>query len=168
MKNVKQLPLPVLKTDIERIKFIYTNGRDSLFQQRYNNSPDWKSFDLIFNYNVSPILKKLPSISGWFKILKEHTGIKTIKTSYISVLDVKSSIDWHTDSINNDFNKSIITAISTKNSFIEFEDKKYYYKDGLSYIIRSGNKHRVLNLNDDIRITLCTTTGEDSNDYMVA
>ena len=66
------------------------------------------------------------------------------------------------------FKKSIITAISTKNSFIEFDDKKYYYKNGLSYIIRSGNKHRVLNLNDDIRITLCTTTGEDNNDHMVA
>ena len=168
MKNIKQLPLPVLNADIEKIKFIYINGRNSLFQQRYAYSPDWKSFDLISNYNVSPILQKLPSISNWFKLLKEHTGVKTIKTSYISVLDVKSSIDWHTDSINNDFNKSIITAISTKNSFIEFDDKKYYYKNGLSYIIRSGNKHRVLNLNDDIRITLCTTTGEDNNDHMVA
>lgn len=168
MKNVKQLPLPILKADIKKIKFIYINGRDSLFQQRYGNSPDWKSFDLISNYNVSPILQKLPSISNWFKLLKEHTGVKVIKTSYISVLDIKSSIDWHTDSTNKDFNKSIITAISTKNSFIEFENEKYFYKDGLSYIIRSGNKHRVLNLNDDMRITLCTTTGEDNNDHMVA
>ena len=95
------------------------------------------------------------------RLLKEHTNIRVIKNSYISILIQKSSIDWHVDSTNKDFNKSIITAISTTNSFIEFEDAKYYYKDGYSYIIRSGNSHRVLNLNDDIRITLCTTPEGD-------
>ena len=161
MKNVKQIPLPILETDIDKIKFLYTNGKNSLFKQRYDKSPGWKSFDIIRNYSSSPLLKKLPCISNWIKILKEHTNIRVVKHSYISVLEVKSSIDWHTDSDNKDFNKSIITAISTKDSFIEFKDKRYFYKDGYSYIIRSGNEHRVLNLNNDIRITLCTTPEED-------
>tara|TARA_Y100000401_G_C8192675_1_gene159519 strand:- start:65 stop:571 length:507 start_codon:yes stop_codon:yes gene_type:complete len=161
MKNVKQLPLPILEADINKIKFLYTNGRDSLFKQRYDKSPGWRSFDIIKEYSSSPLLQKLPFITNWIKLLKEHTNIRVIKNSYISILIQKSSIDWHVDSTNKDFNKSIITAISTTNSFIEFEDAKYYYKDGYSYIIRSGNSHRVLNLNDDIRITLCTTPEGD-------
>tara|TARA_B100000029_G_scaffold452721_1_gene478098 strand:+ start:201 stop:707 length:507 start_codon:yes stop_codon:yes gene_type:complete len=161
MKNVKQLPLPILEADINKIKFLYTNGRDSLFKQRYDKSPGWRSFDIIKEYSSSPLLQKLPFITNWIKLLKEHTNIRVIKNSYISILIQKSSIDWHIDSTNKDFNKSIITAISTTNSFIEFEDAKYYYKDGYSYIIRSGNSHRVLNLNDDIRITLCTTPEGD-------
>ena len=161
MKNVKQLPLPILEADINKIKFLYTNGRDSLFKQRYDKSPGWRSFDIIKEYSSSPLLQKLPFITNWIKLLKEHTNIRVIKNSYISILIQKSSIDWHVDSTNKDFNKSIITAISTTNSFIEFEDAKYYHKDGYSYIIRSGNSHRVLNLNDDIRITLCTTPEGD-------
>jgi len=161
MKNVKQLPLPILEADINKIKFLYTNGRDSLFKQRYDKSPGWRSFDIIKEYSSSPLLQKLPFITNWIKILKEHTNIKVIKNSYISILLEKSSIDWHVDSDNKDYNKSIITAISTTNSFIEFEDAKYSYKDGYSYLIRSGNSHRVLNLNDDIRITLCTTPEGD-------
>ena len=56
---------------------------------------------------------------------------------------------------------TLISSIITFETFIEFKDKRYFYKDGYSYIIRSGNEHRVLNLNNDIRITLCTTPEED-------
>ena len=38
---------------------------------------------------------------------------------------------------------------------------KYTYKNGYSYIFRAGFSHRVLNLNDDLRITLCTTPEEN-------
>ena len=53
MKNVKQLPLPILEADINKIKFLYTNGRDSLFKQRYDKSPGWRSFDIIKEYSSS-------------------------------------------------------------------------------------------------------------------
>ena len=38
---------------------------------------------------------------------------------------------------------------------------KYTYEDGYSYIFRSGISHRILNFNDDLRITLCTTPEEN-------
>ena len=87
---------------------------------------------------------------------------KGIKSSYISVLDPKSSIPWHKDMSSDVFCKSFLTSIKTENSFIEFEgDRKYTYKPGFSYVIRSANNHRILNLSDDIRITLCTTPTEN-------
>ena len=69
MKNVKQLPLPILEADINKIKFLYTNGRDSLFKQRYDKSPGWRSFDIIKEYSSSPLLQKLPFITNWIKLL---------------------------------------------------------------------------------------------------
>ena len=58
-----------------------------------------------------------------------------------------------------------ITSLVTDNSFIEFEeDKKYTYKTGYSYLIKSGVKHRILNLNDSNRYTLCVTP--EDNPYV--
>jgi hypothetical protein len=60
------------------------------------------------------------------------------------------------------FSNSFLTSIKTEKSFIEFEnDKKYTYNQGYSYVIRSAIKHRILNLSDDIRITICTTPTEN-------
>ena len=160
MNHIKQLPIPLLHSDINKIKFLYINGH-SLFHGRYLNNPDWKSFNLITEFSVSPFLEKLPFISSWFKESKEYTGIRNIRTSYISILEKKSSIDWHVDSTNDNFHKTILTSINTKKSFIQFEDIKYSYKEGYSYVIRSGIDHRVCNLNNDIRIMLCTTPEEN-------
>ena len=46
MTYCKQIPLPLLDTDIDKIKFFYTNGY-KIFQQRQQHNPYWKSFDLI-------------------------------------------------------------------------------------------------------------------------
>ena len=52
-------------------------------------------------------------------------------------------------------------TLSTDDSFIEFEnDKKYTYKTGYSYLIRSGS-HRIFNLSDKNRYTLCVTPEEN-------
>ena len=57
-----------------------------------------------------------------------------------------------------DFNKSIITAISTTNSFIEFEDgSKDTYKMGYCYNTRFGVRHRVINGSEQIRV-MCMIT----------
>ena len=82
---------------------------------------------------------------------------------YISILLPKSSIPWHVDMQDiSYFNKAILTSLSTKNSFIEFEnDVKYVYKTGYSYLIKSGVKHRILNLSDQNRIMICTTPKEN-------
>ena len=158
--HIKQIPLPILRADINKIKFLYVNGQ-SLFKERVLENSNWKSFDIINNYSVSPFLKKLPCISSWFKDLKDFTGIKNIKHSYISILDKKSSIDWHADALSDNFHPAVLSSISTEKSFIEFEDTKYYYKEGYSYLIRSGIRHRLLNLNNDIRIVLCSTPEEN-------
>ena len=60
------------------------------------------------------------------------------------------------------YSNSIITSISTANSFIEFEnDKQYHYREGYSYLIKSGVKHRIMNLSDEYRVTLCLTPKEN-------
>ena len=156
----KQIPIPILDIDITKIKSLYTKGYH-LFNVRYHANPYWRSFDIIKEFEISPILVRFPSITSWFASIKKYTGITKIKHSYISVLDGKHSIPWHSDSINQDFNKSFITAISTKNSFIELNDVKYSYEDGYSYIFKSGIRHRIINFNDDLRITLCTTPEEN-------
>ena len=86
---------------------------------------------------------------------------KTIKNCYISILKPKCAIPWHTDSSNENFNLSFITSIDTDKSFLEIDNIKDTYKKGYSYVFRSGFSHRVLNLNDDLRITLCTTPEEN-------
>lgn len=160
MTYCKQIPLPLLDTDIDKIKFFYTNGY-KIFQERQLNNPYWKSFDLIKDEHTSPVCQNLTGITDWLALIKKHTGIAKIKHCYISILAAKCSIPWHTDSTNENFNSSFITSISTEKSFIEFDNIKYTYRKGYSYVFRSGVSHRVLNLNDDLRITLCTTPEEN-------
>ncbi len=156
MTYCKQIPLPVLEADIEKIKFFYKNGY-KLFSERQIDNPYWKSFNLITNSKISPVSQNLKCITSWLKLIQEHTGIKNIKNCYISVLKPKCAIPWHTDAEGEKFTSSFITSISTDKSFLEVDNIKYTYKNGYSYIFRAGFSHRVLNLNDDLRITLCTT-----------
>jgi|TARA_R100000005_G_scaffold96318_1_gene82334 hypothetical protein len=160
MTYCKQIPLPVLEADIEKIKFFYKNGY-KLFSERQIDNPYWKSFNLITNSKISPVSQNLKCITSWLKLIQEHTGIKNIKNCYISVLKPKCAIPWHTDAEGEKFTSSFITSISTDKSFLEVDNIKYTYKNGYSYIFRAGFSHRVLNLNDDLRITLCTTPEEN-------
>ena len=43
--------------------------------------------------------------------------------------------------------------------------KKYTYKEGMSYIIKSGVEHRIFNLDEEPRLTLCVTP--EVNDHVV-
>ena len=160
MTYCKQIPLPVLQADIEKIKFFYKNGY-KLFSERQIDNPYWKSFNLITNSKISPVSQNLKCITSWLNLIQEHTGIKNIKNCYISVLKPKCAIPWHTDAECEKFTSSFITSISTDKSFLEVDNIKYTYKNGYSYIFRAGFSHRVLNLNDDLRITLCTTPEEN-------
>ena len=160
MTYCKQIPMPVLEADIEKIKFFYKNGY-KLFSERQIDNPYWKSFNLITNSKISPVSQNLKCITSWLKLIQEHTGIKNIKKCYISVLKPKCAIPWHTDADGEKFTSSFITSISTDKSFLEVDNIKYTYKNGYSYIFRAGFSHRVLNLNDDLRITLCTTPEEN-------
>ena len=160
MTYCKQIPLPVLEADIEKIKFFYKNGY-KLFSERQIDNPYWKSFNLITNSKISPVSQNLKCITSWLKLIQEHTGIKNVKNCYISVLKPKCAIPWHTDAEGEKFTSSFITSISTDKSFLEVDNIKYTYKNGYSYIFRAGFSHRVLNLNDDLRITLCTTPEEN-------
>ena len=160
MTYCKQIPLPVLQADIEKIKFFYKNGY-KLFSERQIDNPYWKSFNLITNSKISPVSQNLKCITSWLNLIQEHTGIKNIKNCYISVLKPKCAIPWHTDAEGEKFTSSFITSISTDKSFLEVDNIKYTYKNGYSYIFRAGFSHRVLNLNDDLRITLCTTPEEN-------
>ena len=160
MTYCKQIPLPVLEADIEKIKFFYKNGY-KLFSERQIDNPYWKSFNLITNSKISPVSQNLKCITSWLKLIQDHTGIKNIKNCYISVLKPKCAIRWHTDAEGEKFTSSFITSISTDKSFLEVDNIKYTYKNGYSYIFRAGFSHRVLNLNDDLRITLCTTPEEN-------
>ena len=160
MTYCKQIPLPVLQADIEKIKFFYKNGY-KLFSERQIDNPYWKSFNLITNSKISPVSQNLKCITSWLNLIQEHTGIKNIKNCYISVLKPKCAIPWHTDAEGEKFTSSFITSISTDKSFLEVDSIKYTYKNGYSYIFRAGFSHRVLNLNDDLRITLCTTPEEN-------
>ena len=160
MTYCKQIPLPVLEADIEKIKFFYKNGY-KLFSERQIDNPYWKSFNLITNSKISPVSQNLKCITSWLKLIQEHTGIKNIKNCYISVLKPKCAIPWHTDAEGEKFTSSFITSISTDKSFLEVDNIKYTYKNGYSYIFRAGFSHRVLNLNDDLRITLCTIPEEN-------
>ena len=160
MTYCKQIPLTVLEADIEKIKFFYKNGY-KLFSERQIDNPYWKSFNLITNSKISPVSQNLKCITSWLNLIQEHTGIKKIKNCYISVLKPKCAIPWHTDAEGEKFTSSFITSISTDKSFLEVDNIKYTYKNGYSYIFRAGFSHRVLNLNDDLRITLCTTPEEN-------
>ena len=157
--------IPILKFDLgdtDKLISLATKGK-KVFSTRYNLG-NWSSLSLIDDYKYSYLLKKeLPNLYQVFEQLNtEYTELKGIKSSYISVLAAKSSIPWHKDMSTDVFCDSFLTSVKTENSFIEFEnDKKYTYEPGYSYIIRSAIQHRILNLSDDIRITLCTTPTEN-------
>lgn len=157
--------IPVLqfnRGDIVKLIDLATRGK-KVFSKRYNLE-NWYSLPLIEDYKYSYLLKnELPYLWYTFDLLNNfYTEFKGIKSSYISVLDPKSSIPWHKDLSTDVFCDSFLTSIKTENSFIEFEgDKKYTYEPGFSYVIRSAINHRILNLSDDIRITICTTPTEN-------
>ena len=158
----KQIPIPILNIPYDKLVFLHDNLKH-LFLPRYKNNTSWQSFDLIVNGKQNTLLKHLSEITDWLELLVSNTGIKNIKHMYIAVLATYSQIPWHHDRQDYSFDKSFITALHTKKSFIEFcDDKKYLYKQGYSYIIRSGIDHKILNLNKSIRITLCTTPEENA------
>ena len=162
MINCKQIPLPKIENvDIHKLDYFFKLG-NNFFETRYGHEA-WKSFDLLKQSKPSPMLKHFPFIENWLQLCEKHTGIKNIKHCYLSVLSPKNQIPWHVDLSNEVvFCNSFITSLSTENSFIEFEnDKKYTYKTGHSYLIKSGVKHRILNLSDSYRYTLCITPEEN-------
>lgn len=141
-----------------------------MFAERYENAPYWKSFDLINNYKYSPMFKHFPKIKNWAELLVKRGNISQIITLYISVLAPRQQIPWHTDMNRPGFNKAFITALHCDNSFIEFkDDKKYFYKSGYSYALQTGTEHRIINMSDDYRITLCTIPKKEiENDPLAA
>lgn len=162
MTNCKQLPLPKLKVDnIDRVIHFFKLG-NHLFNQRYNDAPHWKSFDLIADGRHSPMLKHFPEILDWIEQLKKHTAIKNIENMYLAVLAPKQQIPWHKDMSRPGFHKAFITALQTNSSFIEFEEDKHYtYRESFSYALQTGVHHRIINTSDEYRITLCTTPKEN-------
>ena len=166
MTKCKEIAVPKLEgVDIQRVMYFYKLG-NHLFSERYFN-PHWKSFDLIHNSTISPMFKHFPAIEKWLEVVKRQNKIGTVKTLYLSILTPKNQIPWHVDKSDTEtFSPSFITAIKTDKSFIEFkDDKKYTYKEGMSYIIKSGVEHRIFNLNDEHRITLCVTP--EVNDHVL-
>ena len=170
MTNCKQLKIPTLDgVDIHKMIHFFKLG-NHLFAERYKDAPHWKSFDLIKNSGYSPMLKHFPIIVRWVEMLQREKFTSTIMTLYISVLAPKQQIPWHKDMRRPGFNKAFITSLQTENSFIEFkDDKKYYYKKGFSYALQTGTEHRIINMSDDYRITLCTLPSKEiKDDPMVA
>lgn len=170
MTNCKQLKLPLLEgVNIHKLIHFFKLGKH-LFTDRYSESPHWKSFDLISNTGYSPMFKHFPEIVKWSEMLQKKKFISKILTLYISVLAPRQQIPWHVDMDKLGFNKAFITALHIDDSFIEFkDDKKYFYKKGYSYALQTGIEHRIINMSDDYRITLCTSpTKELNNDTMVA
>ena len=162
MINCKQIPLPKLgKEDLQKIISFFTMGHH-LFDERYGHHA-WKSFDIVKEGNTSPMIKHFPSIVRWLITCRKHTAIRDIEHLYLSILMPRNQIPWHVDMQQTDiYANSIITSISTANSFIEFEnDKQYHYREGYSYLIKSGVKHRIMNLSDEYRVTLCLTPKEN-------
>ena len=161
MTCCKQIPIPVLNLSYNKLVFLHNNLKH-LFLPRYKNNTSWQSFDLISNGKQNSLLKHLLEITDWMELLNTSTGIKNIKHMYLAVLDSYSQIPWHHDRQDYNFDSSFITDLHTSKSFIEFvDDKKYLYKQGYSYVIRSGVDHKIFNLNKSIRITLCTTPEEN-------
>ena len=160
MTYCKQIPLPILNNvSIDKILFIYQNA-NKLWNIRYNHEP-WKSIDLITNGKDTRWLRQFSEINLWIHSLYKFTGIKDINNMYLSVLAPKNQISWHSDLTTDVFASTILTSLQTEHSFLEFEDKKYTYKHGYSYLLRTYNKHRIMNLSDKPRITLCTTPKEN-------
>ena len=111
------------------------------------------------------MLKHFPIIVRWVEMLQREKFTSKIMTLYVSVLAPRQQIPWHVDMNRPGFNKAFITSLHTDNSFIEFkDDKKYYYKKGYSYALQTGTEHRIINMSDDYRITLCTMPLKELND----
>ncbi len=168
MTNCKQIPLPKLgKQDLQKIISFFTMGHH-LFDERYGHHA-WKSFDIVKGGSTSPMIKHFPGIVKWLTTCSKHTAVRDIEHLYLSILMPRNQIPWHVDMQQADvYANSIITSISTANSFIEFEnDKQYRYREGYSYLIKSGVKHRIMNLSDEYRVTLCLTPKENPYADMV-
>jgi len=168
LTNCKQIPLPKLgKQDLQKIISFFTMGHH-LFDERYGHHA-WKSFDIVKGGSTSPMIKHFPSIVKWLTTCTKHTAVRDIEHLYLSILMPRNQIPWHVDMQQADvYANSIITSISTANSFIEFEnDKQYRYREGYSYLIKSGVKHRIMNLSDEYRVTLCLTPKENPYADMV-
>ena len=170
MTNCKQLKLPPLEgINIHKLIHFFKLG-NHLFSDRYSEAPHWKSFDLIKNTGHSPMFKHFPEIVKWSEMLQKKGYISKIMNLYISVLAPRQQIPWHVDMNRLGFNKAFITALHTDDSFIEFkDDNKYFYKKGLSYALQTGVEHRIINMSNDYRITLCTLPLKElKDDPMVA
>lgn len=162
MTYCKKIPIPKFNLeDLNKLIYLSTKGK-KVFSNRYNLN-NWNSLPIITNYKYSYLLEnELPNLLKSFEQLNSLDCFKGIKSSYISVLEPKSSIPWHKDLSTDVFCDAFLTSIKTTHSFIEFENnKKYYYEPGCSYIIRSAINHRILNLSNEIRITLCTLPTEN-------
>ena len=162
MTNCKQLQLRrLVDMDYDRLEHFFKLG-NHLFSNRYIDAPHWKSFDLFSDNKDSPILKHFPYIKHWLKMLETHNGLKSIKHVYLSVLAPKQQIPWHVDMQREGFNKAFITSLFTEDSVIEFKnDRKYTYKQGFSYLLQTGVEHRIINMSDRYRFTLCVTPEEN-------
>ena len=95
--------------------------------------------------------------------MKNIQGLKVLKIVTFLLFYQRIKFPWHVDLQNKDiFSPAAITSLVTDDSFIEFEDdKKYTYKLGHSYLIKSGNRHRIMNLSKTNRYTLCVTPEEN-------
>ena len=163
MTCCKEIPIPTLKispSELKRLEIFYRNAKRKVFVNRYNLQ-NWFSLSFVADEVESSIIQNFPSLEKWSKDIKK-SKFKGIKSSYLSVLEPKSSIPWHKDLSTDKFCAAFLTSIKTDKSFIEFRnDKKYTYKTGHSYVIRSAIEHRILNLSDETRYTLCTVTLEN-------
>ena len=91
------------------------------------------------------MLKHFPIIVRWVEMLQREKFTSKIMTLYVSVLAPRQQIPWHVDMNRPGFNK-------------------YYYKKGYSYALQTGTEHRIINMSDDYRITLCTMPLKELND----
>ena len=144
MTNCKQIPLPKLgKDDLQKIISFFSMG-NHLFNERYGHHA-WKSFDIITEGTASPMIRHFPGIIRWLTTCTKHTAIRSIDHLYLSILMPRNQIPWHIDmQHNNIYANSIITSI-----------------------IKSGVKHRIINLSDEYRVTLCLTPKENPYAEMV-
>ena len=95
-------------------------------------------------------------------MLQTHNGLKNIQHIYLSVLAPKQQIPWHVDMQREGYNKAFITSLFTDDSVIQFkDDRRYRYKQGFSYALQTGTEHRIINMSDKYRFTLCVTPEEN-------
>ena len=135
---------------------------NNLFDTRYNEAPHWKSFNLVSDSKESPMLKHFPYIKDWFTQITKWNSLKNINHCYLSVLAPRQQIPWHSDMQREGFNKVFITSLFTQDSLIQFkEDRRYRYKQGYSYALQTATEHRIVNMSDSYRFTLCITPEEN-------